>query len=131
MNQGIIEVKTAKRNEFIDITERVNAFIARTGLTSGICNIFIPHTTAGVTVNEGHDPDVTLDLLDAFARLAPQDPEYRHVEGNSDAHMKTCLVGCSLSLPVRDGRLWLGTWQRVFFSEFDGPRSRKVLLTLL
>lgn len=119
-------IATYDRNAVVDITRQVNALIPAT-LRSGVCHVFCPHTTAGLTVNENADPNVKIDIMAKLAALIPHDESYyRHNEGNSDAHLKATLVGMSLTLPVREGRLALGTWQGVYFCEFDGPRTRHV-----
>lgn len=110
----------------IDITEKVAGCVRKAGATDGFCAVWVPHTTAAVTVNEGADPSVKRDVLDALNRLVPFEADYGHTEGNSAAHIKSSLVGVSLSIPIVNGGLLLGTWQSVFFCEFDGPRRRKV-----
>ena len=121
-------LKTSRRCEILDITENVNAWIPKT-LECGICHIFCPHTTAGITVNENADPDVKHDILEKLAQLIPHSELfYQHCEENSDAHLKASLIGFSLALQVKHGKLFLGTWQGVYFCEFDGPRTRKVRL---
>lgn len=115
----------------VDITDAVAAAVAEAGIADGLCTVYSPHTTAGVTVNEGADPDVCTDILARLERLAPPDAGYLHAEGNSDAHIKTALVGPSAAVPVEGGRLALGTWQRIFFCEFDGPRNRTVLFSVV
>ncbi|RJR26431.1 MAG: YjbQ family protein [Desulfobacteraceae bacterium] len=126
-----LKVKSSKRNEMIDITSSIRGEVERSGVAEGICIVYIPHTTAGVIVNEGADPDVRLDILDSLTRLAPPSEGYRHGEGNSDSHIKAALVGSSVTIPIEQGRLALGTWQSVFFCEFDGPRSRRALIRIL
>ena len=121
-----ISVRTSKRIEMVDITFSVQQQIENAGLEDGICTVFVPHTTAGVTINEGADPDVCIDIVRKLNELAPPDDGYRHREGNSDSHIKASLVGSSVSVIIEKGRLVLGTWQKIFFCEFDGPRSRKV-----
>lgn len=124
-----ISVKTHRRNEMIDITAEVSMAIAKSGINIGSAIVFCPHTTAGITINENADPDVTHDILLTLDELLPQLRKgYRHVEGNSDAHVKSSLVGASETLFVQNGRPQLGTWQAVYFCEFDGPRHRKVHL---
>ena len=105
--------------------------IARSGVGEGLCHIFVPHTTAGVTINEKADPDVTRDIEETLSRLVPEGEGYRHAEGNSDAHVKSTLVGVSAFVPVSDGDIVLGTWQAIFFCEFDGPRSRRCLVRVI
>ncbi len=126
-----ISVKTNKRNEMVDITFSVQQQLENTGLADGICTVFVPHTTAGVTINEGADPDVCIDIIRKLNELAPPDDGYHHREGNSDSHIKASLVGSSVSVIIEKGRLVLGTWQKIFFCEFDGPRSRKVYLKFI
>jgi secondary thiamine-phosphate synthase enzyme len=115
---------------FIDITGQVRKIVASGNVQNGLCQIFVPHTTAGVTINENADPDVVTDMLAALGKMVPDLP-YRHGEGNSPAHVKSSLVGCSLTVPISEGRLCLGTWQGIYFCEFDGPRSRKVWVQLI
>lgn len=130
---GIIElcVKTNQRQEMIDITGMIQKALREDKSTSGVCHIFVPHTTCGVTINEHADPDVIHDIIEALDRLVPSKGNYRHLEGNSPAHIKTSLVGNSLTLPFSEGRLCLGTWQGVFLCEFDGPRQRRVWLKII
>lgn len=131
MYRDSLAVKTKSREEFVDITAAVREFIRSTGVERGSLIIFVPHTTAGVTVNEGADPTVKEDLLYALRKLIPyRDLEYKHQEGNSDAHIKASLLGSSLNLLIDNGDLLLGTWQAIFFAEFDGPRQRRVYLSL-
>jgi secondary thiamine-phosphate synthase enzyme len=120
------EVKSSRRAQLIDITERVAEAVERSKITDGICNVFVPHTTAGVTINEGADPDVARDVESHLAEIVPKESAYEHAEGNSDSHIKTILVGPSCTAPVRAGKLALGTWQAIFLCEWDGPRSRRV-----
>ncbi|MDD5728390.1 MAG: secondary thiamine-phosphate synthase enzyme YjbQ [Victivallales bacterium] len=121
-----IGIKSSKHSEMIDITRQLDSLIPA-GFTSGLCHVFCPHTTAGLTVNENADPDVRRDLLAATERIVPwNDPLFRHFEGNSAAHLKASLMGFSQSIPVAEGKLCLGTWQGVYFCEFDGPRNREV-----
>jgi len=125
------QIKTQRRNELIDITEQVRQAVAASGVRDGVALVYVPHTTAGVTINENADPDVVHDLLTTLAELIPQHrPGYRHSEGNSDAHVKASLIGSSVAVIIEQGRLQLGTWQGIYFCEFDGPRSRKVMLQL-
>ena len=115
---------------FIDITGQVRKIVASGNVQNGLCQIFVPHTTAGVTINENADPDVVTDMLAALGKIVP-DLHYRHSEGNSPAHVKSSLVGCSITVPISEGRLCLGTWQGIYFCEFDGPRTRKVWVQLV
>jgi len=127
-----LELKTPSREVLVNVTEMINRALREAGFREGLVHVYSPHTTAGVLVQEGADPAVAHDLLLRLAELAPKDhPGYRHLEGNSDAHIKTALVGNAVTLPVLGGRLALGTWQQVFFAEFDGPRRRKLWLTLI
>lgn len=128
MNWKRIDVSTGSRTQLVDITTRVASELSKTGMKNGTCHIYMPHTTAGLTINENADPDVARDILSGLARLVPVTGEYRHAEGNSDAHIKASLVGFSLMVPVIDGHLALGTWQAMYFCEFDGPRDRHVLV---
>ncbi len=123
-----VAVRTSAREEFIDITSLVRSFIDNNSLKDGLITVYVPHTTAGVTVNENADPDVTRDILDKLHREIPQRDGYLHAEGNSDAHIKASLLGSSVQIIVSAGKPLLGTWQAVYFCEFDGPRQRKVIL---
>lgn len=120
------DVRTQRRTQLVDVTERVAAAIEKSEVGEGICHVFVPHTTAGVTINEGADPDVARDLEKHLTHLVPKDGDFEHAEGNSDSHIKTVLVGPSCTAPVRGGRLALGTWQAIFLCEWDGPRTRRV-----
>jgi secondary thiamine-phosphate synthase enzyme len=120
------EVSTRRRAQLVDITERVAQAVERSGVKEGVCHVFVPHTTAGVTINEGADPAVAADIESHLGELVPKEAAFEHEEGNSDSHIKTVLVGPSCSAPVRGGKLALGTWQAVFLCEWDGPRTRKV-----
>jgi secondary thiamine-phosphate synthase enzyme len=119
-------IKSKSRNAFIDITSEIQEIVSESGVRAGYCVLHVPHTTAAVTVNEGADPSVQTDILTYLADRVPHRGTYRHLEGNSDAHIKSTLVGISQVLPVEDGRVVLGTWQSIFFCEFDGPRTRRV-----
>jgi len=127
----IIEIRTRAKEEFVDLTAEVGRIVAASGVASGVCVVAVPHTTAGVTVNENADPDVRADLLMTLRRIVPDALPYAHAEGNSPAHVKAALVGSSATLLVEGGRLQLGTWQGVFFCEFDGPRTRKVWVKVI
>jgi len=126
-----VNVRSGQRSEFIDITEKINQVIKDEGIVSGICYVYVPHTTAAVTVNEGADPSVQRDILNALTRLVPHEMNYSHREGNADAHVKSSIIGTSQLVMVDEGRLVLGTWQAVYFCEFDGPRHRRVTLKLV
>ncbi len=126
-----LKIRTLRRDEMIDITDPILACIPP-GMKSGLCHIYCPHTTAGLTINENADPDVRRDLLEKLDRLIPQNElYYQHAEGNSAAHLKSSLMGFSQMIPVQDGRLVLGTWQGIYLCEFDGPRSRCIYLSFL
>lgn len=124
-------VRTNARSEMIDITGRIRNLLKESKIRSGICRVFIPHTTAAVTINENADPDVPRDILMELDKIVPQNGHYRHIEGNSAAHIKSSLMGASETVFIEDGELVLGTWQSVFFCEFDGPRTRKVFVSLI
>ena len=124
-------IKSKKREAFIDITSQVQGIVAASGMQAGYCVLHVPHTTAAVTVNEGADPSVQSDILTYLADRVPHRGSYRHMEGNSDAHIKSTLVGVSQVLPVEDGKVVLGTWQSIFFCEFDGPRNRRFHVQLV
>jgi len=125
-----IPVSTRRREELVDITSSVEDAVRKAGIVSGLCVLYCPHTTAAITVNEGADPAVAQDMAAGLRRLIPQDWGFAHMEGNSDAHIKASLVGPSQTLIVDGGRLVLGTWQRVFFCEFDGPRKRTFFVSI-
>lgn len=126
-----IPIKTSSKNEIIDITANAEAFIEKSKVKEGICNIFCPHTTAGLIINENADPSVKDDILMKLNKIVSEDSDYTHTEGNSSAHVKSSLVGVSLNVPVHNGKLLLGTWQGLFFAEFDGPRNRKVVVSII
>jgi len=128
---SVIEIRSSRREELIDITQRVNEAVAASGVAEGLAHIWCPHTTAAVTVNEAADPSVARDIVTGLARTVPRDAGWQHAEGNSDAHLKASLLGASATVWVSSGRLALGTWQGVFFCEFDGPRSRRVEVRVL
>jgi secondary thiamine-phosphate synthase enzyme len=120
------EVRTQQGNQFVSVTDRVAQIVARSGVQTGSVLVYVPHTTAGVTINENADPDVVHDMLLTLTRLVPRDaPGYRHGEGNSDSHVKASMMGSSCRAIIHQGRLVLGTWQGIFFCEFDGPRTRQ------
>jgi len=131
METTSFEVRTSGHDEFVDITPQVARAIAAAGVRDGTVTVYVPHTTAGVTINENADPDVIHDVLKALDVAVPwQQGFYRHGEGNSAAHVKSSLLGCNTTVPIVDGRMTLGTWQSIFFCEFDGPRTRRVLVTV-
>jgi len=123
-----IEVKTQAREELVDITARVREELVSSGVKDGICYVYVPHTTAAVTINENADPSVKEDILMALRKIVLDSLPYRHSEGNSPAHVKACLIGSSIKVIIDEGQLALGTWQGIFFCEFDGPRSRNVFI---
>lgn len=120
------EVETRRREEMVDISDRIREAVRAEGVSDGLCLVYTPHTTCGVAVNEGHDPDVAADALQQLGRLVPRDGQWRHAEGNSDSHLKAILVGGDVTVPVRGGEPALGRWQAIFLCEFDGPRRRRV-----
>jgi secondary thiamine-phosphate synthase enzyme len=121
-----LRVKTNRRTQLVDVTNEVQRVVAKSGVNDGMCHVFVPHTTAGVMINEHADPDVASDLEGIFDRLVPHRGPYRHAEGNTDSHAKAVMVGASQVIFVEHGKLALGTWQGVFLCEFDGPRERKI-----
>jgi secondary thiamine-phosphate synthase enzyme len=121
-------VKSSQREEFIDVTHLIEEAIRDSGIVEGVAVCFVPHTTAGITINEAADPDVRRDILQKLNQEIPQQDGYHHAEGNSDAHLKSSLMGCSLQLLVQAGRPVLGRWQGVYFCEFDGPRQRQLIV---
>lgn len=123
-----IAVPTGARAQFVDVTGQVAEVVSKSRAKSGVCHVYVPHTTAGVTINENADPDVVRDLLVTLEKLVPVSGDYRHAEGNSDAHLKASMMGFSQLVPIVDGKLALGTWQGIYFCEFDGPRRRKMLV---
>jgi secondary thiamine-phosphate synthase enzyme len=126
-----IEIRTRSKEEIVDLTAEVGRLVTASGVAEGLCVVFVPHTTAAVTINENADPDVKADILLALRKAVPDSLPYAHAEGNSPAHAKASLVGSSVTVIVAGGRLQLGTWQGICFCEFDGPRSRKVWVGLL
>jgi secondary thiamine-phosphate synthase enzyme len=126
-----ISIQTRSRVEMIDVTSAVQKAVREEKIEEGICLVYTPHTTAAVTINENADPDVPRDILAALGKAVPFSANYRHAEGNSAAHVKSSLVGASELVIIENGRLVLGTWQSIFFCEFDGPRSRKVFISMI
>jgi secondary thiamine-phosphate synthase enzyme len=124
-------VETNKRNQMLDITDEVQSLISKSGITQGTVIIFCPHTTGAITINENADPDVVGDMLLTLSEIIPANRKgYQHSEGNSDAHVKSSLVGCSETVIIKDGKMLLGTWQGIYFCEFDGPRRRTVKIQI-
>jgi len=128
---GEIAVRTERRTQLLDVTAAVAKLVQDSGVRSGVCYLYVPHTTAGVLINENADPDVAADIEAALTRLIPKNGAYRHAEGNSDSHIKTALVGTSATIFISGGQLELGRWQGIFFCEFDGPRSRRLRVKIL
>jgi len=126
----ILTIPTHSRVEFIDITGNIERVVKEIGVKSGICWMFVPHTTAGITINEGADPSVQSDIISQLDKIVPLHGDYHHLEGNSAAHIKASLIGCSDLVFIEDGRLKLGTWQSIYFCEFDGPRTRKLMVKI-
>jgi secondary thiamine-phosphate synthase enzyme len=126
-----LHIATDTRSQMVDVTSKLASVVASATVRRGALVAFVPHTTAGITINENADPSVPRDMLDAFTRLVPADLPYSHLEGNADAHVKASLVGSSVTIPIEDGRLQLGTWQGVYFAEFDGPRRRRLWVQLI
>ncbi len=126
-----LEVKTARRVEFIDVTSLIQGLVKKEGLKDGLCVIYVPHTTAGITINENADPSVVADIQNALERMVPERVSYQHLEGNAPAHVKASIVGSSVSVLVEEGRLLLGTWQGIYFCEFDGSRRRRMIITVV
>jgi len=127
----IISVKTHETTELVDITSKINRLVQKSGVDQGLCMLYVPHTTAAVTINESADPSVKSDMLKVLNEIIPWEANYRHMEGNSAAHIKTTLVGSSELIAIENNQLVLGTWQGVFFCEFDGPRSRKLQVRIM
>jgi len=125
------QVKTSKQNEFIDITGSVQEAAQKTGVEDGVCIIYVPHTTAAITINENADPSVPKDIVMELSKIVPLEDQYHHPEGNSAAHIKASLLGSSQTVLIESGKLALGTWQGIFFCEFDGPRNRKVYVKVM
>ncbi len=126
-----VDIKTKSRVEFQDVTLKVRDIVGASGVQSGLCYVFVPHTTAGITVNEHADPSVVEDIAAQLETVIPQNRNYRHLEGNAPAHIKASLVGNSETLLIEDGKIILGTWQGIFFCEFDGPRNRHLLIKIM
>lgn len=127
----VLEVRTSRRTELKDVTAEVQQLISESGCASGVCHLYVPHTTAGLTINEGDDPAVARDIEATLDRLVPRNASYQHLEGNADAHVKSTLTGVSQNVLIENGRLALGRWQAIFFCEFDGPRRREVRVRIV
>ncbi len=127
----ILSVKTSSRTELIDITSKIAKLVKESGVTEGLCMLYVPHTTGAVTINESADPSVRGDILMVLNQIIPWDADYKHMEGNSPAHVKSTLVGASELVAIENGALMLGTWQGIFFCEFDGPRTRKIQVRII
>ena len=123
-----LTVQTNSQTEMLDVTSKVQAAVKAAGFQNGLCMLYVPHTTAGITINESADPSVRKDILMVLNQMVPWKADYKHMEGNSPAHVKSSLMGASQLVAVENGRLVLGTWQGIFFCEFDGPRTRKLLI---
>jgi len=126
-----LSVSTSSRNEFVDITDKVGSIVKESGIKEGYVLLYVPHTTAAVTINENYDPSVKRDILDKLSEMVPPNADYAHTEGNADSHIKSSIVGITEFIPVIDGRMQLGRWQGVFFCEFDGPRLRRLLVEVI
>jgi secondary thiamine-phosphate synthase enzyme len=126
-----LRVQTKSRTELVDITQGVQRLVVESGVRSGVCYVYVPHTTSAITINENTDPNVGRDILKELNKVIPFDDQYSHNEGNSAAHIKSTLVGVSKAVMVEEGRLALGTWQAIFYCEFDGPRDRRVLVKVM
>ncbi len=126
-----IDIRTDRRNQFLDISGMVQDLVSQSGVAEGSAENFVPHTTAAVTVNENADPTVQSDILDHLEKLIPRSEQFRHSEGNSDSHIKASLIGPGVSIFISGGKLVLGTWQALYFCEFDGPRSRKLIVKII
>ncbi len=126
-----LEVRTARRTELKDITDEVQRLVTESGCSDGVCHLYVPHTTAGVTINEADDPAVARDIEATFDKMIPHKGDYRHAEGNSDSHIKTALVGPSQTVMIENSKLEIGRWQGIFFCEFDGPRNREIRVKIV
>jgi secondary thiamine-phosphate synthase enzyme len=126
-----LTIRSGKRSDAIEITELVQRVVRESGVETGLCQVYVPHTTAGIFINENADPDALRDILNTLDSLVPWENDYRHAEGNAAAHIKASLVGTAQTVPVRNGRLALGRWQGIYFADFDGPRERQFQVTIL
>ncbi len=125
------QIRTTSRNQLIDISAKVCEYVSQSGIRDGVCVVFTPHTTAAITINENADPDVKTDMIRKLAESFPQSDDHLHAEGNSDSHIKSSLVGCSETIIIDAGKLLLGTWQGIYFCEFDGPRHRQFFVKIV
>ena len=130
-NLTAVSIASTRTTQIIDITKDVADSVKRTAISNGICFVYVPHTTAAVTINENADPDVKSDIIMGLENIVSDDPGYAHAEGNSPAHIKSSIIGSSVNILIEDGQLVLGTWQGIYFCEFDGPRSRKVYVRVM
>ena len=128
---NIINISTTKQVDLVNITSQVQKVVSESSVNEGIVTVFVPHTTCGITINEGADPDVVRDIRYQLEKLIPYQQGYKHMEGNSDSHIKTCIVGSSENIIIKDGQLVLGTWQSIFLCDFDGSRNRKVYIKII
>lgn len=126
-----IDVKTHSRNCFVDITSHISQVCKESQISDGIITIFVPHTTCGILINENYDPTVQKDIQKTLTEIAPENKNYYHQEGNADSHIKTAVIGNSVTIPINNGKITLGTWQGIFLTEFDGPRTRKVIIKII
>jgi secondary thiamine-phosphate synthase enzyme len=126
-----LHIQTRRREEFINITGEVKHRVSEAGIKNGLCTVYVPHTTAGVTINEAADPSVVVDIINEIDSIVPIDDHYKHLEGNSAAHIKSSLIGVMTQIPISEGHLTLGTWQGIYFCEFDGPRHRSYSVTII
>jgi len=126
-----VSLSTRRRCELIDVTNKIQEVAAKSKIKDGFCIVYVPHTTAGITINENADPSVRSDIINHLEKIVPADSQYQHSEGNSDAHIKASLLGFSINVPVENNRLVLGTWQGIYFAEFDGPRTRSYLVKMV
>jgi secondary thiamine-phosphate synthase enzyme len=124
-------LSTSNRNELVDITQEVKDIVKQSKIKEGVCIVYCPHTTAAITINESEDPAVQRDIITNLSKLIPENGDYHHSEGNSDSHIKSSIIGASETLIIKDNNLILGTWQNIYFAEFDGPRQRKVIVKIL
>ncbi len=127
----VLEIESTKRNDLIDITGEISAAVSRARIESGLCCLYVPHCTAGVTINENADPTVKFDITKKLESMIPRSENYTHSEGNSDSHVKSSIIGTTLTIIIKDGSLVLGTWQGIYFCEFDGPRNRDLYIKLI